>query len=772
MKEHSLLVKFITCFLLFLIVPLILASSIFYYYTMRYSENEISESNIGKLKIIRNMNEMMLEQLRTDALTISINSRVKDINQINSYQTIFNNSENIVKMGKAIDEINKLVSTSNLIQSIYLYPEKYDYVITNSEVQLKKEFTDNSWVENFNQYTQGKRKDLWTTPRNLRYGGYNEYVISLIYPLNGYTTNLRGALVINIKEDKFCNLINSNNFESEGGISILNGEGRILSSINENNSAAYSSQNPYVKDILKSEKGEGNLRVKIKDKPYLVTYYKSEFNNWIYISTFPMDKLMSKVTALRVKIIYCFLLVCIIGFIVSVIISRKLYSPVNKLVQDIKRHRDLIEKDNNDEMGILSSAFETLINNEESMKKYIVKNRQSVRERYIVNLLNGITKNYDNTILNISGNRFICAALSISKYVDFLSMYPMDKRLYIKNLILNICEEVFKSSYECYGVVLENEKLALLISFKDKPIEKQSEDQCIEDLFEKFEVIREQISTVIDNDIIVGLGNFHMELQGINHSYKEAMNCLKRKLIYYGRKIIVWNDKYDREKDYFYPYNEEKHIFSLLTLGIKKDVNCSVNSFFEKIRINSEDGISIDNVIQIISQLSSNTIKYFVENNIKLCDVFNENINIYGCVQDKDTLEEIEEWFIEFYEKIIDYNCNMLKQNKIYIEKIMGYIKINYRKDMSIENVADYVGLSYSYVRKIFKVETGKNIVDYTNFIRITEAKIILNETDTSVIDIALTLGYNNQQSFCRFFKKYEGITPGEFRNRNTSLYT
>ena len=139
-------------------------------------------------------------------------------------------------------------------------------------------------------------------------------------------------------------------------------------------------------------------------------------------------------------------------------------------------------------------------------------------------------------------------------------------------------------------------------------------------------------------------------------------------------------------------------------------------------------------------------------------------------MQDIDTLEEIQEWFIGFYEKIIDYNNNMLKENKIYIEKIMEYIDTNYKKDISIENVADYVGLSYSYVRKIFKAETGKNIVDYTNFIRINEAKLILTETDVSIADIALALGYNNDQSFSRFFKKYEGVTPGEYRNRKTNL--
>jgi AraC-like DNA-binding protein len=75
------------------------------------------------------------------------------------------------------------------------------------------------------------------------------------------------------------------------------------------------------------------------------------------------------------------------------------------------------------------------------------------------------------------------------------------------------------------------------------------------------------------------------------------------------------------------------------------------------------------------------------------------------------------------------------------------------------------VGLSYSHVRKIFHDETKDNIVNYINKLRIEEAKRLLRETDQTINEIALSLGYNNNQSFNRFFKKYEGVTPGEFRN-------
>jgi AraC-like DNA-binding protein len=71
--------------------------------------------------------------------------------------------------------------------------------------------------------------------------------------------------------------------------------------------------------------------------------------------------------------------------------------------------------------------------------------------------------------------------------------------------------------------------------------------------------------------------------------------------------------------------------------------------------------------------------------------------------------------------------------------------------------------LSYSYLRKIFKDETGDNIINYINHIRVEESKRLLLQTGMTVKEIAHNLGYNNEQSFLRFFKKYEECSPGEY---------
>jgi YesN/AraC family two-component response regulator len=74
------------------------------------------------------------------------------------------------------------------------------------------------------------------------------------------------------------------------------------------------------------------------------------------------------------------------------------------------------------------------------------------------------------------------------------------------------------------------------------------------------------------------------------------------------------------------------------------------------------------------------------------------------------------------------------------------------------------LGISYSYMRRLVREATGRSVLDNINQLRVREAKYLLLSTEKSVAEIAREMGYRNIQSLNRYFKKYEGFTPGEFR--------
>ena len=101
-----------------------------------------------------------------------------------------------------------------------------------------------------------------------------------------------------------------------------------------------------------------------------------------------------------------------------------------------------------------------------------------------------------------------------------------------------------------------------------------------------------------------------------------------------------------------------------------------------------------------------------------------------------------------------------------YYQKARAYIRKNYTKAMNVSDVADAIGISYAHLSRVYKnqAKEGETLLDYLNTIRVMQAKKLLAGTDLSLQEIAEKVGYNNTQSLQRFFKKYEHVTPGEYR--------
>ena len=97
--------------------------------------------------------------------------------------------------------------------------------------------------------------------------------------------------------------------------------------------------------------------------------------------------------------------------------------------------------------------------------------------------------------------------------------------------------------------------------------------------------------------------------------------------------------------------------------------------------------------------------------------------------------------------------------------KVISFVYRNYADpDLSVENICDSLGKSRSYMSRMFKENTGMNLLDFLHTTRLTEAKKLLTETDMGISDIAGQVGYYSGWTLARVFKRYEGITPTAYR--------
>lgn len=98
------------------------------------------------------------------------------------------------------------------------------------------------------------------------------------------------------------------------------------------------------------------------------------------------------------------------------------------------------------------------------------------------------------------------------------------------------------------------------------------------------------------------------------------------------------------------------------------------------------------------------------------------------------------------------------------LRRLVRYIGVNFKKDISLSTLAANFGISESYIARLFKETLNTCSVDYINGLRIRYACDMLLNSELSIGEISAKAGFNNQYYFTRVFKKQQGITPTEFR--------
>ena len=92
------------------------------------------------------------------------------------------------------------------------------------------------------------------------------------------------------------------------------------------------------------------------------------------------------------------------------------------------------------------------------------------------------------------------------------------------------------------------------------------------------------------------------------------------------------------------------------------------------------------------------------------------------------------------------------------------YIMQNFDKNITLEEVCEFVGFSTTYFSVLFKKETGEGFAKYLTRIRMEEAKNLLRETGMPVAEICEKVGYSDRKHFTHTFHKYAGLNPAEYR--------
>lgn len=140
-------------------------------------------------------------------------------------------------------------------------------------------------------------------------------------------------------------------------------------------------------------------------------------------------------------------------------------------------------------------------------------------------------------------------------------------------------------------------------------------------------------------------------------------------------------------------------------------------------------------------------------------------------LQKLETLGSYDEVLELWSQMFLDYTIQVEKIKRLngkskLVQKISAYVYEHIYERIRTDELAQQLGYNASYLCRVFKQDTQKNLVDFINETKIEEARRLLISSDKTIIEIAIALGYPSQTYFQTVFKKYTGVTPVCFRNQ------
>ena len=183
-------------------------------------------------------------------------------------------------------------------------------------------------------------------------------------------------------------------------------------------------------------------------------------------------------------------------------------------------------------------------------------------------------------------------------------------------------------------------------------------------------------------------------------------------------------------------------------------------------------------IAEALSKIADRGIK--LEFYYSLSAVFISYLNrwsLFQQIQAEGPLHQTLQLESASWEAIIDYFKHMAEAiftHKIVdlqdrqsdlIKHIHRYVDMNLANDLSLSSIAEKVGHSPSYLSRLYKQMTGRNLSDHMMETRLKKARQLLTDSTLKIHDVSRAVGFASEVSFYRFFKKAMGLTPHEYRD-------
>ena len=744
-------------FFIMLLVVLIAVSAgfAFFYYSIfnRASRNEVITERAAELgaseQYFSNLFDAMVRQMNAIRYTKEIYTWGEGTDYTDYHAVM-----EILRENKA---------KHSAIHSIYAVFEQEDLVLTSNEGYFTIEnFYDDTWKK-YGTGEMDSLKDLKSVeiseshtliPHSI--GSAN--VVSLVCEMKTGSSwdnkNQEHAwLVFNISLNKIINVMNAETWADSNGqneVAIVNGDGSIIYD-GTRGALGYFLSNL---DALLEGK-EPWLEKTVGKKVWLCQKEELSEPGWYLLRVSDMNGVHGSVTLAR-NVMLVAVAICIMAVVfVLGLIWKQVYQPYNRLLEKARKGDMLTEN------GASMEYLERVIARTMDTKEILM---ESWFERTLLSGRAGGSG--EQNMLELG--QFCVLLISIHESEKEKLGYAMTgvQLTTLKTSIRQYFQEEQKKVpvKSCYCIAMTDQRLAVIVETPGQ-LEKENIETEMQLLVAWIEAQR-------NLNISIGVSMPHLGVGEMHKGYLEAKDSLGIYYFYPGRSVFYYKDTCGLKRDFYIEnsvkvdiftnnlygmrIDEAKEALGLIVADLRKELESviyyNLPNFFSRI---------FERVYRAVRNIGLEPEQFFGLTAQDDRQIFN--------TWEFDSMNEAVAALYQMLDKIQEYQnalgSQARKGNKQWAKIMLEYVDINYNRGISLASMAEELGLDETYLSKQFKEKIGVSFIQYVTKCRMDRAKELLADPSVKLAEIAELVGMGNVQSFIRAFKKYEGMTPGQYRD-------
>jgi len=672
-----------------------------------------------------------------------------------------------------ITYLNSIKANDDYIANLWVYYNKADIVLgSEGKYDSKlffsnvcKYYTDIDWEKISREYS-GFRS---AGKQEVEYNYTRMPVIMFMKSLPVNELSPKGTLVVNLNEQFFYKEMGGN---KEGNVVINYIVDSHKNIVFTNAKSFQEKDQKLARSVLDStvagmDSAEGTFDIKFGGKPFTVQYIKSEANDWRYISVTPTWYISRKVIGIRNVTIWVALISMILSMILAYLLVKRLYRPINDILNYISiignKTPDKQKTGDKDELKFINRIISYVYNENESLRESFHKSHPILREKFLNDITNGSVKQEryreigSDIGIDMPFPLFQVIVFEIDEHASEALKRHGKQNLNFVPVMDEIAIEALNGNARCYSVQKDESTLVSVINAEERFYESEG-------INEYLKKVRDYFKSNHDLTLTIGVGKHYSSMEECLMSFIEALHALKYKIVK-GQNTVIYIDEVRNIAGNIFEYSieREKQLVTILKSG---DIMAANQILLQIFTDNLDKRLVTPELINnLFNALVGTAIRSIYEMQATIKKIFGEELDIYAEMTAKSVVEEKKSYTYFIFKSIAIYASDRKhNQNTKVYEKIRTFVAENYNKELSLDKVAEVVGLSPSYLSFIFKETSGVNFVDFINEYRLEKARELLTTTSMTVAQVAESVGYMNANSFSKTFKKYIGVAPGQFR--------